>query len=90
MTKQIERASGLTTNWQNLIFLSKLYTRGRDLNTKTLTYLQPFCFCHPAFLLPVSLTKHKLPFGQGEPLNVPPHRDRGMGHLQVPTLSECC
>jgi hypothetical protein len=37
MTKQIERASGLTTNWQNLIFLSKLYTRGRDLNTKTLT-----------------------------------------------------
>jgi hypothetical protein len=32
----IERASRLMTNWQNFIFLSKLYTRGRGLNITTL------------------------------------------------------
>jgi hypothetical protein len=68
-----------------------LYKRGRDLNIKnTLTYLQLFSFCHPIFLLPVSLAKCKLLFSQGKPFSIPSHPDRSMVHLQIPTLSECC
>jgi hypothetical protein len=68
-----------------------LYKRGRDLNIKnTLTQLYLFCFCHPVFLLPVSLTKYKLLFSQGKPLSIPSQHDRDMVHLQILTLSECC
>jgi hypothetical protein len=48
---------------------SALYKKGRDLNIKnTLTQLKPFCVFHPAFLLPLSLTKYKLLFRQGNNL----------------------
>jgi hypothetical protein len=61
-----------------------LYKRGRDLNIKnTLIQLQSFCFCHPAFLLPVFLTNYKLLFSQGKSFSVPSHHNRDMVHLQI-------
>jgi hypothetical protein len=88
----IERASRLMTNCQNFIFFQPaVYKRGRDLNIKdTLIQLQLFCVFHPAFSLPVSLTKYKLLFSQGKPFSVPSHCDRDMVPLQIPTSLECC
>jgi hypothetical protein len=88
----IERARRLMTNWQKFYFSQQaLYKRARDLNIKTLwpSYnLSVFAILY--CLLPVSLTKYKLLFSQGKPFSVPSHHDRGMVHLQIPTLSECC
>jgi hypothetical protein len=92
MTKHILRGPAGWWPAGKILFFSASFIqkRKRLKHENTLTYLEPFCFCYKVFLLPVSLTKHKLLFSQGKPFSVPFHHDRVMVYLQISTLLECC